>query len=347
MATIKGNILTFTGVTDVTDCNTSKEVMIKAGLNWNVAKGQVYAKMPGQVDFNNPDNIKDCDFFNGSDSYKPITNQFCTYRTDINAPLGLVKERYTPVQNVDAFRFFDDAIGKDDVSWFTAGCYGNGEKVFVSAKLSDNVLVNGKDPINMFLVFSTSHDGSSGVRIMLTPIRLICFNAMNAAIRKADSFITMRHTQSVHKRINEAQEILGITRKKIDFFAQCMEQMTKIKLSDQEANMIFANVLLTKKELEDLAHNNYTPEHLIKRNWDAIDCCNVSTQRVNELIEMTKYYNVGAGQREWLGTGYGVYNAVNGYYSNVKKEEGIKRMDTLLYGNQAAKIKLASDLILN
>lgn len=347
MAIVKGNIFTFKGVTDVSDCKTAQDVMIKANLNWTVQKTQVYAKMPGQVDFDNPDNLHDTDIFVGSNSFKPVNNSFCTYRTDINQPLGMVKDRYTPVQNMDAFKFFNDAISDNNVSWFTAGCYGIGEKIFVSAKLSDTVLVNGKDPIENYLVFSTSHDGSSGVRIMLTPIRLICFNCMNAAIRNASNYITLRHTQSVHTKINKAKEILGIARKKIDFFEECMEQMTKIKFSDKEAMELFGQVLLNDNELTALAQNGYEIKDIVNRNWLAMDRSNISTQKANELYKMYEYYHIGAGQQEFLGTGYGVYNAVNGYYSNLKNEEGIKRMDTLLNGTQSNKIALAGNLILS
>lgn len=347
MSNVKGNIFIFKGVTDVSDCITSQDVMIKAGLNWNVAKAQVYAQMPGQVDFNNPDNFTDNNFFNGNNSYKPVNNIFCTYKTDNNTPLGLVKGRYTPVQNANAFKFFNDVIGKNDISWFTAGCYGKGEKIFVSAKLSDNILVNGKDPINMYLVFTNSHNGDTGVRIMLTPIRLVCFNVMNTAIRNASNFITIRHTQSVHTKISQAEEILGITRKNIDMFGKLMNQLTKIKMNDNQSLELFGHILLSKKELANLAINGYTLNDIARRNWNAMEAANISTTQTNALCKMIEYYHTGAGQQEYVGTGYGVYNAVNGYYSNCKNEEGIKRMDTLLYGTQANKIKLASDLILN
>ena len=48
----------------------------------------------------------------GTDIYRKCDNAFDTYRTDYNIPLGVVKSKYTIVQNNDAFNFFDDAIGK-------------------------------------------------------------------------------------------------------------------------------------------------------------------------------------------------------------------------------------------
>ena len=61
---------------------------------------------------------------------------------------------------------------------------------------------------------------------------------------------------------------------------------------------------------------------------------------------MNNYYFSGAGQREILGTAWGVYGAVTGYYANVDNSEGTKRMDSLLYGDKSRKIELAGNLLI-
>ena len=85
---------------------------------------------------------------------------------------------------------------------------------------------------------------------------------------------------------------------------------------------------------------------IITRDWRAINDSQISMKKVNTLSEINNYYFNGVGQREIIGTGYGVYNAVNGYYSNVDNSEGTKRMDSLLYGDKSRKIELAGNLIL-
>lgn len=133
----KGKPWNFQGAKNVEDCNTSREVMKKAGLDWTVAKCELVAKMPTHDIY-----AKEKDsFIMGNSMYKTCPNAFATYRTDYNIPLGIVKERYTPVQNIEAFKFFDTAIGKNSAIWQTAGYFGNGERIFVSAKLPKNILV--------------------------------------------------------------------------------------------------------------------------------------------------------------------------------------------------------------
>ena len=268
-----------------------------------------------------------------------------TYRIDKNIPLGIVKEKYTEVQNLDAFGFFDNAIGKDKAIWQTAGFFGNGERIFVSAKLPDSIYVNGQDPVDNYLVFTTSHDGSSGVKILLTPIRVICENTLNAAIRSAQNYVSFRHTTSVHKNIDTAHEILGICQEKISFLGEQYEAMSKIKMTDKEVNEYFVNLILSESEKQAVIDTGHTFEQLIAKNYYAIDDTNISMKKVNVLNNMRNYYELGPGQKQYLGTGWGAYNAVTGYYSNVDNAEGIKRFDKLVFGSQSIKIQNAGNLI--
>ena len=337
---VKGEPFRFKGVTNVEDCKTAEEVMIKAGLNWDVAKCELVAKMPIHIN-----NKESNGFIFGSNNYVDCPNAYATYRTDYNIPLGIVKNRYTPVQNMDAFTFFNNAIGKNRAIWQTAGCFGVGERVFVSAKLPKNILVNG-DPVDNYLVFTTSHDGSSGVKILFTPIRVICENTLNAAIAGSSNYVSFRHTKSVHSNIDIASEILGICDKQIEFLKEQYNIMSKIKIDDNKAQEVFAKVILTKDELFKIKQTGHTVNQIVMRNWKAIDDTELSMKKVNVLSEINNYYFEGIGQKEILGTSWGVYNAITGYYSNVDNSEGSKRMDSLLYGDKSNKIETAGNLLI-
>ena len=338
---VKGKPWTYRGSVNVENCKTAAEVMSAAGLDWNVAKCELVAKMPTHDIY-----AKEKDsFIMGDSMYKTCPNAFATYRTDYNIPLGIVKERYTPVQNIEAFTFFDGAIGKDKAIWQTAGFFGNGERIFVSAKLPKNIFVNG-DPVENYLVFTTSHDGSSGVKILFTPIRVVCENTLNAAIATYTNYVSFRHTKSVHDNLAIATEILAMTNHKIDNLAVEFNHMKKIKMTDAQAQAIFANVVLTEDEQFKIEQTGHTVQQVVLRDWRAINDAGISMKKVNVLSEMNNYYFTGVGQKPILGTGYGVYNAINGYYSNVDNATGEKRMDSLLFGDKSRKIQLAGNLIL-
>ena len=339
---IKGKPFEYKGAVNVTDCKTAKDVMEEAGLAWTVAKCRLLAQMPLTV--NGYD--KERGFINQGSYYEECPNAYATYRTDCNIPLGIVKERYTPVQNIEAFNFFDKAIGKDKALWQTAGFFGNGERIFVSAKLPRNILVDG-DPVENYLVFTTSHDGSSGVKILFTPIRVICQNTLNAAIRTSTNYVSFRHTSSVHRNIDIADEILGICNNQINMLSEYYNEMKTIKLDDKQAKNVFGNIIFNENELANIANTGHTLDQIINKNWSAIQDSGVSMRKVNAINAMTNYYFTGPGQRETLGNAWGVYGAVTGYYSNVDNSEGIKRMDSILFGDKARKIELSGNMLLS
>ena len=338
---IKGAPFRYRGAVNVENCKTAAEVMSVASLDWNVAKCELVAKMPTHDIY-----AKEKDsFIMGNSMYKICPNAFATYRTDYNIPLGIVKERYTPVQNIEAFTFFDGAIGKDKAIWQTAGFFGNGERIFVSAKLPKNIFVNG-DPVENYLVFTTSHDGSSGVKILFTPIRVVCENTLNAAIASSTNYVSFRHTKSVHGNLDIAAEILGICETRIVALQEQFNIMRKIQMTDDKAQQIFANVILTEDEQFRIKQTGHTVGQIITRDWRAINDSQISMKKVNTLSEINNYYFSGIGQKEILGSAWGVYNAITGYYSNIDNSEGTKRMDSLLYGDKSRKIELAGNLVL-
>lgn len=347
MATPKGKPFVFKGATNVEDCTTVKEVIEKAHLDWQVRKCELVAKMPALIMGSDFDADKGKGgFLYGGSNYREVDNAYATYRCDINYPLGIVKDRYEPVQNIEAFDFFDGAIGENKAKWQTAGCFGMGERIFVSAKLPDDILVNG-DPVENYLVFTTSHDGSTGVKILFTPIRVICENTLNAAIRNAENYVSFRHTQSVHNNIDIAADILGISKNMAIETQAIYNSMAKIKVDDVKAQNYFASLILTKDEIQQLKDTGHTPFQLITRNYNAMYDANISTKKTNTIAEMYNYYQTGIGQKEILGTAWGVYNAVTGYYSNIDKAEGTKRMDSLLYGDKSRKIITAGNMALD
>lgn len=343
---IKGIPFKYRGAVDVSDCVTAEDCIIKAGLDWEVAKCRMVAAMPfGEVIKQGESPMFGDGFIKEDRYYRDCPNAFATYRTDINMPLGIVKERYTEVQNKEAFTFFNNAIGKDKALWETAGFFGNGERIFVSAKLPNNIEVKG-DTVDNYLVFTTSHDGSSGVKILFTPIRVVCQNTLNAAIKHTTNYVSFKHTQSVHQNIDSAKELLGICEKQRIMLAEEYNAMGKIYLNDKEAQNVFASLILSEDEIAKVKNTGHTIEQVIIKSWQALNDTEISVRKANMLSDINSYYFEGIGQKQFIGTAWGVYNAVTGYYSNVDNIEGTKRMDSLLYGSRANKIKETADILL-
>lgn len=337
----KGAPFRYNGAINVENCQTAEEVIKKANLDWSVEKCPIFGQMPLGVD-----RLENDCFIHDENYYAKIPNAYGIYRTDLNIPLGIVKDRYNIVQNIDAFAFFNDAIGKDKAIWQTAGYFGNGERVFVSAKIPKSIFVED-DPVENYLVFTTSHDGSSGVKILFTPIRIVCQNTLNAAIRESSNYISFRHTDSVHDNIRTVTDIIKASNAKVESLAEAYNAMRKVKITDNKAMEYFNKLILSEAEIENLRITGHTYQEIIYKNYQAMCDANISTKKVNVISSMYDYYHGGIGQKDILGSGWGLYNAVSGYYSNIDNAVGLKRMDSLLYGDKSKKIQKAGDIVLD
>lgn len=318
---------------NVSDCVTSREVMEKAGLNFIVEKCDLVAKMPFSVKGDNRVNEIAGEFARDGHIYRDCPNAYGTYRTDTNTPLGLVKCKYEVVQNNDAFTFFDDAIGYGKAQWDKAGYFGFGHKIFVSAKLPIETTVGG-DKIDNYLVFSNSHDGSTSVNILFSPIRVICTNMLNSAIHSADSYIRFRHTQSVKEKIQRGAEILKVACEHAKTAEQLYNSLLHIKMNDDQVMQYIASLVLSDAEQKALLEYNpkYGYAKLFSRDYGTMEAAKVSARKVGILTNMFEYYLDGIGQQHIAGTAWGAYNAITGFYSNVANLEGEKRVDSLLWG---------------
>lgn len=319
--------------TDVSDCSTSNEVMEKSGLNFIVDKCDLMARMPFGLKRNNIVNELAGEFSRDGYIFRELPGAYATYRADNSQPLGLVGSKYEVVQNVDAFKFFDDAIGYGKARWDKAGILNGGCKIYLSAKLPVETIV-GQDKIDNYLVFSNSHDGTSSVNILFTPIRVICTNMLNSALKSADSYIRIRHTQSAKEKLQRGSEILRIACQHANTAQEFYNSLTKINMSDDKVMEYLANLQLTDKEREALldfdSKNGY--KKLMMKDYLTIERTGISSRKANQIASTFEYYLDGIGQKHIAGTAWGAYNAVTGFYSNVANLEGEKRVESLLYG---------------
>lgn len=319
---------------DVKDCKTSEEVIKKAGLDFNVEKCELVAKMPFTISGSNDINETMGDFAHDGNIYRPCPNGYATYRTDKNIPLGIVKSKYEVVQNIDAFNFIDNAIGEGKALFQYAGCFGYGHKVFITAKLPIETRV-GDDPLDNYLVFSTSHDGSGSIDILFTPVRVFCLNMINAGLEEATSHIRIRHTKTAQDRLDFGAEMLRTALEYAKSSQLFYESLLTIKMTDNQVRDYIARLQLTKTEYEAVVEYNHENgiRKIFEKDWLAMQKTNISTRKANILNVMFDYYKNGIAQEHIIGNAWGAYNAITGYYSNVKTQEGEKRMDNLVFGS--------------
>ena len=283
----------------VVDSMNSAECMKQAGLDFTVELAPMFAGIGNSIT-KEQSKIKEIAARSGkspNDIYRELAkvpNAFATYRTDTNQVLGTVGNRYEIIQNIEAFDFFDEVIGEGHAQYETAGALGDGQTIFITAKLPENLLVN-KEDIDKYLLFTMSHDGTSSIKVMFTPIRVVCNNTLSWAL-KGQGAVTIKHTANARNRLDVAHKILGIDKISSQKYAEIFNRFQAVKISDEE--------------LEKFVDKTF--------NFDYEDIKDLSSRSANKREAILEYYEVGAGQEGIQGTLWGAYNMVTGYLQNGK-----------------------------
>lgn len=131
-----------------------------------------------------------------------IPKQWANVRTDTGAALGIVGDRYQVIQNQSGLDLFDVAAQQGAIEYGKAGTFKGGAITWLQAKLSGSLSIAG-DEVAKYLLLANSHDGSGALRILLTPIRVMCRNTLAMALR-ADVGMSIRHTLSADAKVKLA-----------------------------------------------------------------------------------------------------------------------------------------------
>lgn len=307
---------------------TSAEAIAHAGLDYEVAKSSLYTKASGIVlptggiiTENSEVAVPDC---------------FATVRTDNNAVLGVVGKDYHIVQNREAFRFFDAIVGGGEgILYETAGALGLGERIFITAKLPDYIRVGkGDDVTEKYIFLTTSHDGSGSITAAFTPIRIVCQNTLNASLRSMSNVVRIRHTSGAKQRLDDAHKVMGLADTLTTQLEGIFNEWAKVRVSDSEVKKLIQLALCPNKETLDL----------IKKGAEQ----DVSTVFKNTVEDAFAYAMASESQQmeTTKGTLFGAYNAVTGYYQNVRKykDEQAKLQSIVMGGTAQEKAQKAFDL---
>jgi phage/plasmid-like protein (TIGR03299 family) len=140
---------------------TPDQMLEKAGLNWEVEKVPAYANVNGE---------------------QVEVGKSALVRTSDNRVLDVVGNDWNPLQNADAFDFFNDFVMAGDMDMHTAGSLLGGKRVWALAKVKDSFeLFGGKDRVDNYLLFSNPHEYGMSIDIRMTPVRVVCNNTLTVS----------------------------------------------------------------------------------------------------------------------------------------------------------------------
>ena len=213
--------------------------------------------------------------------------------------------------------------------------HNNGERIFITAKLPDYIRVGkGDDVTEKYIFLTTSHDGSGSITAAFTPIRIVCQNTLNASLRSMTNVVRIKHTSGAKQRIENAHKIMGLADTLSNQLEEIFNEWAKVKVTDQEVKKLIQLALCPNKETLDLLKKGAEDE--------------ISTVFKNTVEDAFAYAMISDTQQmdTTKGTLFGAYNAVTGYYQNVRsyKDNEAKLQSIVLGGTAQLKSQKAFDL---
>ncbi len=231
-----------------------------------------------------------------------------TVRTDTGEALGVVGASYGPVQNRDAFAFFDKLVKDHEVVYESAGIIGSGERIWILAKLPGYIAVHGDDIVNKYLLLTNSHDGSVPVQIKVTPIRVVCNNTLTSAWQGLRDTYNWE-TADTTKHLDQSDILFAMANSLYRQLDVTFNRMAATKITERQL----------REYIQTLVPDTEYPGDIEK------------TEEIRN--DVLRLYDSGRGAHLARGTLWGAFNSVTEYTDYIMSgEDPTRRLHSIWFG---------------
>lgn len=270
--------------TMVAEAPTSEDALRLAGLDWTIDSRPIY------------------DGFGNE-----IKNWKANTRSSDNKVLGVVGNKYQIVQNKEAFDFTDSLIG-EGIRYETAGSLRGGRTIWLLGKMPERYIAG--DKFEPYICFTNTHDGTGAVRACMTPVRVVCNNTLNMALRDAQRNWSTAHRGNIQMRLEEARQTLELA----DVYLKHLEE---------EADRL-ANEKLSEGQMQAAL------EKLFPVAEDATERSKRTAEKAKEEIIIC---TLRPDLAQFLGTKWGFVNAVSDFIGHSEPARMTQNYDENRWGN--------------
>lgn len=281
-----------------------QEIMEAAGLDWSVERFPLTT--------------------NVGDQSIVVPGKKALVRSSDNKVLDVVGDQWIPVQNADAFQFFDDYVKAGGMSMHTAGSLRDGKIIWGLAKVNDSFsLFGGKDEVESYMLLSNPHNYGRGVDVRFTPTRVVCNNTLSLALNgKAELGISVNHRQEFD--VEKVKQALDAASKFMDTYKEASELLSRRRFDDDKLTEYFARVFpkTSKKN-----NRNVSFDEMMKAIRNGENVLSRNATKALEVIETQPGANLGAG------TWWSAYNAVTYMTNHTLGNNADTRLQSVWYGH--------------
>lgn len=156
--------------------------------------------------------------------------------------LDIISDDWKPMQNEDAFEFFNDFVAAGDMTMETAGSLKDGKIVWALAAVKESFeLFGGKDKVDAYLHFTNPHSYGQSIDVRFTPIRVVCNNTLTLSLnQKSKNMVKVNHRREFDADM--VKETLGIAKHKLAQYKEMAEHLSKKRFTNESIVEYFTRV---------------------------------------------------------------------------------------------------------
>lgn len=247
---------------------TADEALSVAQLDWKVFKSSDPVQVPGRAQ---------------GVQMISVPDKFAVYRDHPKLGLqglGVVGSQYEVIQNSEAFEFLNFVCDESGAVFETAGSLNGGRQVFMSMRMPEGIVIgDGQDSVDLYLMATSSHDGTKAFTVAVTPIRPVCANTVRLALREAKSQFYVKHTQKVQGKIHQAREALGIAWEYRSAYKDAVDGLAAASFTDKQFDAFLASLIKDDVKTDRQRKNVESVKDEMRGLWKATTQANIANTR--------------------------------------------------------------------
>lgn len=218
--------------TKVSNDLTPEQMLNAAGLNWTVDPVELFAEVGDR---------------------RLATGHRALVRSSDQRVLDVITDDWNPVQNAEAFEFFNDFVAAGDMEMHTAGSLKDGNIVWALARVKESFeLFGGKDKVDAYLHFTNPHSYGQSIDVRFTPIRVVCNNTLTLSLNmKSKNMVKVSHRREFDA--DQVKEALGVAKEKLATYKEMAQYLSQKRYTNESVVDYFKRVfpvLTTKTDSE-------------------------------------------------------------------------------------------------
>lgn len=281
---------------------TAEDAIVAAGLDWQVEKRRMH--------------------FEANDLHGnmlPSPDRYAVVRTKDNEYLGDAGAVWQPLQNKEAFRFFDPFVQSGEATYETAGSLEGGRTIWVLAKINRSPIevVKG-DTVDKYVLLVNKHKAGYSIQSTLTPIRVVCNNTLTGAVNRAEWMLKAHHSKKTAEKLEDIQEVIARADSSFKNAAEAYRMFAKKAVNNKIIDQILADTF------EWSVGGSETDREASFRKKQ--------TETIMRLFETGR----GTDIKGVNGTVWGLYNAITEFVQHEKGKVEDKRLKDAWFGSGMA-----------